>query len=59
MFHIPLDRFYLKQAVWTRRDVAATAEQLVETRNLEASFRFARVLLSKARLRAEVYLQQN
>lgn len=54
-----IDRYTLKREAWARRDAEASSEQLMETRNLEASFRYAKVLLSKSRLRAEVYLQQN
>lgn len=54
-----MDRLSLKREAWARRDIEASSEQLLETRNLEVSFRYARVLLSKSRLRAEVFLQQN
>ena len=57
MIRASLDRPTLEQDAWRRRDVAASFEQEEETRRL--GFRHARVLLSKTRLRAEVYLQQN
>ena len=59
VLNMPLNRLSLKQEAWARRDIEASYEQLLEARNLEHSFRYARVLLSKARLRAEVFLQQN
>jgi hypothetical protein len=57
MLKTSLDRYRLEQEVQERRNTLATYEQEQETRQL--GFRHTRVLLSKTRLRAEAYLQQN
>ncbi len=52
-------RYALEENAWQRRDVAATPEQKEEVRQAAAAFRHARVLMSRARLRGEAYLQRN
>lgn len=54
-----LERQFLEENVWRRRDVAATVEQEDEVRQATVAFQHARVLMSRARMRAEVYLQRN
>ncbi len=59
MLNVTLNRYLLKQDAWMRRDSEANEDQLFEAKNLDTAFRYARVLLSTTRLRAETYLQQN
>lgn len=54
-----LERSFLEENAYQRRDAAATAEQEEEVRQADVAFRHTRVLLSRARLRAETYLQRN
>lgn len=54
-----LDRRSLEEDAWQRRDTEATWEQEEETRHAATAYAHTRVLLSRARLRAETYLQRN
>lgn len=59
MTNVSLARLFLEENARLRRDTPASYEQEEEVRQAAVAFRYQRVLLSRARLRAESYLQRN